>query len=439
MEFDINTQLQNKAMQKKQQAHKAFLGFVFVLVFVVGLGAGFLTATLSSDGAGNIQEAKNALLNKNADDLSLFWDVWNDVKGDYVHQPVDEKQLMYGAVSGIVQGLNDPYSVFFTPDQSKEFMDEINGEFEGIGAEVAIKNNQLVVVSPITGSPAMAAGVQPGDAILRIDDVDTAGMDLNTAVGKIRGKKDTVVTLQLQRNGETPFDVKITRDRIHIDSVTSKNIEKDGKRIAHITISQFNGETADLFSKAVTEVKVNKPDGIILDLRNNPGGYLDAAVEVIGQFVENGTPVVYEQKSDGQDIPYKTKGAPTIDGVPTVVLMNAGSASASEIVAGALRDYKKATLLGTTSFGKGTVQDVRSYADGSTLKLTIAQWLTPNKTAINKTGVVPDFYSTNTKEDVAADKDPQLDAATLYFTNNAEFVKTILPPTEEQKKPLVKE
>ena len=437
MEFEFNKNLQNQAMQQKQRAHKAFTTFVAVLIFCVGLGVGSLITTID-EGQSNskIQEAKQLLGDKSHPDFNLFWEVWNDVKKDHVGQPGDEDKILYGAIAGIVNGLDDPYSMYFTPEQSKEFMDEINGEFEGIGAEVAIKNEQLVVVSPIPDSPAMKAGIQPGDAILLIDDADTQEMSLNEAVTKIRGAKGTSVKLLLQRGSEAPFELTIARDRIHVDSVTAETLTVGDKRIAHITINQFNNDTYTLFSSIASQIAIDRPDGIVLDLRNNPGGYLDAAVDVLSEFVDDDTPVVYERKSDGKDIPYTTKGSPALAGFSTVVLMNAGSASASEIVAGALQDYKKATVIGTTSFGKGTVQDVRNYSDGSTLKLTIAQWLTPQKKAIDKTGVVPEFYKENAKDDYANNRDPQLDAAKLFFTNNPEFVATVLPPTEDQKKPL---
>jgi carboxyl-terminal processing protease len=255
-------------------------------------------------------------------------------------------------------------------------------------------------------------------------------------VKKIRGAKGTTVKLLLQRGDEEPFELTIARDRIHVDSVTSETLNVGDKRVVHVTINQFNNDTYTLFSGIATQISIDRPDGVILDLRNNPGGYLDAAVDVLSEFVDDGSPAVYERKSDGKDIPYTTNGSPALAGMPTVVLMNAGSASASEIVAGALQDYKKATVIGTTSFGKGTVQDVRNYSDGSTLKLTIAQWLTPQKKAIDKTGVIPEFYKENAKDDYSNNRDPQLDAAKLFFSNNTEFLATVQPPTEEQKKPL---
>ncbi len=437
MEFEINPQLQNQAMQKKHRSHQVFTFFVAVLIFCIGLGTGSLITSINqTQSTSKIEQAKQLLGSKNDPDFDLFWQVWNDVKKDHVKQPVDENKLLYGAIAGAVSGLDDPYSMYFTPEQSKEFMDEINGEFEGIGAEVAIKNDQLVVVTPIPSSPAMKAGIQPGDAILAIDGIDTQGMSLNDAVNKIRGKKDTAVKLMMQRGTEQSFELSIVRDRIHVDSVTSETLTIGDKRVVHVTINQFNNDTYKLFSAIASQITIDRPDGVVLDLRNNPGGYLDAAVDVLSEFVSDGSPVVYERKSDGKDIPYTTKGTPALADIPTVILMNAGSASASEIVAGALQDYKKATVIGTTSFGKGTVQDVRNYSDGSTLKLTIAQWLTPQKHIIDKTGVVPEFYKENAKDDYTNNRDPQLDAAKLFFSNNAEFLATVQPPTEEQKKPL---
>lgn len=439
MEFELNPNLQNQAMQKKQRAQKSFTIFVSVLIFCVGLGFGSLITTIDQSDS-RVEQAKQQLLGSTQNpDFDLFWEVWKDVKNDHVGQPVNEEKILYGAITGIVAGLDDPYSAYFTPEQSQGFMDEINGEFEGIGAEVSIKNNALVVVTPLPDSPAMKAGVQPGDRIVSIDGVDTQTLSLNEAVGKILGEKGTTVTLLLQRGAQEPFEMTITRDRIHVDSVTGETLTVDDKRITYIKIKQFNKDTYPLFSAIAAQITIDRPDGIIIDLRNNPGGYLDSAVDVVSEFVSDGTPVVYERKSDGKDVAYKTDGSPKLTGFTTVVLMNPGSASASEIVAGALQDYEKATVIGTTSFGKGTVQDVRTYSDGSTLKLTIAQWLTPQKKVIDKTGVVPEFYKENTTDDYMNNRDPQLDAAKLFFTNNAEFLATVQPPTEDQKKPLSQE
>lgn len=339
--------------------------------------------------------------------FDLFWQVWDLVKKNYVHQPVADTKLFYGALSGIVSAVEDPYTVFFDPDTAKKFQQELEGAFEGIGAELGIKNKQLTIIAPLSGTPAERAGLKAGDAILAIGDKDTAGMALDYAVSLIRGAKGTEVNLTIWREGwEKPEDFKIVRDRIEVASVKWE-MKND---IAYIEINHFNEDTTRRFNQAIAEILPKNTKGVILDLRNNPGGFLDGAVDIAGEWIENDV-IVTEQIDDGQKNEERSDGLARLQNLKTVVLVNEGSASASEIVAGALQDYAKATIVGKKTFGKGSVQNLESLPDGSAVKITVAEWLTPKGRHIDKEGITPDVEVDLTEEDYNANRDPQLDKA----------------------------
>lgn len=341
-------------------------------------------------------------------DFELFWDVWKTIKADYVEKNISDKDLFYGALQGMTSSLNDPYSVFFKPEISKEFNDELSGEFEGIGAEVGMKNNRLTIISPLPNSPAEKAGLKAGDKVYAINSVDTAEMYLDEAVNKIRGKKGTEVVLTISRDGlKETKDIKVIRDTIKFDSVTWK-IRDDN--IGYIKVSHFNTDTAAKFTEAVDDMVKANPKGIILDLRGNPGGFLDAAVKMSSAWVEDGV-VVTEKYSEENKRDHNAIGRAYLNGFKTVVLINKGSASGSEIVAGALKDCGYAVLVGEKTFGKGSVQSLEEFSDGSSLKLTVAKWLTPNGHCINKEGIDPDIAVELTEDDYNKDKDPQMDKA----------------------------
>ncbi|MFA6254760.1 MAG: S41 family peptidase [Patescibacteria group bacterium] len=356
--------------------------------------------------------------------FSEFWQVWNYVKDNYVKSDVPESQLFYGAMAGIVASLGDPYSVFLNPEISNKFEEELAGSFEGIGAEIGIKQDRLTIIAPLPGTPADKAGLRAGDKILAIDGADTAGIALDYAVSIIRGNKGTQVKLTVLSNGdEEPKEVSITREKIEIDSVKfsrksteptpageDKSFELKEGNIAYIELLYFNENTLADWNKTIQEVLAAGPKGIILDLRNNPGGFLNTAIEVAGEWVDSEV-VVYEQLRNGTKIAHQANRLARLKDIPTVVLVNKGSASGSEIVAGALQDYKVATLVGETTFGKGSVQDLKKFSDGSSVKLTIAEWLTPNGRNINEEGIKPDIEIELTTEDYNSDKDPQLDKA----------------------------
>ncbi|MEY4723057.1 MAG: hypothetical protein RLZZ324_570 [Candidatus Parcubacteria bacterium] len=346
-------------------------------------------------------------------DFQQFWDVWKTVKAKHVYpENTSDKKLFYGAIAGMVGSLGDPYSVYFDPEFAQKFNQQLEGTFDGIGAEIGIKSDTLTVIAPLPGTPAEKAGIKAGDRIYAIDGTDTTGMSTDDAVTRIRGKKGTQVKLLIGRDGlKDPKEIVITRSTIVTQAVKWETKKlADGRKIGVITLSQFNDQVDAKFNQAVKAMLADDVKGIVLDLRNDPGGYLDAAVTVAGEWIHEDT-VVIEKYNDGKQDKYPSKGLARLDGIPTVVLINGGSASASEIVAGALQDDGKALLIGEKSFGKGSVQDYSSFDDGSALKLTVALWYTPKDRSINKAGIEPDVKVGLTTEDFNANKDPQMSKA----------------------------
>lgn len=341
-------------------------------------------------------------------DTALFSDVWRRVKRDYITKDTADKKLFYGALSGVVGALEDPYSVFLDPDTSKKFDESLSGEFDGIGAEIGVRKTQLVIISPLPGTPAEKAGLRAGDAILAIDKKSTAGMTVDHAVSNIRGKKGTPVTLTILRSSEQrDRDITILRDHIVVPTVTHKMHEAN---IGYVKISHFNQETERAFRKAIRELLGKNMRALILDLRNDPGGFLDTAIQIAGFWID-GEIVVVEKYSETKKEEYRARSRPVLKDMKTVILVNEGSASASEIVAGALQDYGKATVLGKKTFGKGSVQDLQRLSGGAALKLTIAEWLTPKGRSIQDQGINPDIEVELKPEDAENGQDPQLDRA----------------------------
>ncbi len=343
-------------------------------------------------------------------DFALFWQVWDLIGKDYLNRPVDGQEMMYGAIQGMVSSLGDPYTSFLPPDVNQNISDQLNGKYQGIGAELDIKDGQLIIVSPIDGSPSKAAGVLAGDKILRIEGVSTIGMSTTDAVAKIRGDSGTKITLTLQTGDQDPRDITITRGVITVSSVTWQD---KGQGTAYIRISRFGGDTNNEWDKAVNEmsVKMKELDSVIVDVRGNPGGYLQSAVHIASEFYSNKT-VLYEEDADGTQIPYKSATAGSFVKVPRIiVLIDGGSASASEILAAALHETIGAKLVGVKSFGKGTIQDAKDFSDGSGVHITIAKWLTPNKNWVHGVGIEPDTKVDITEQDIKDGKDPQLDSA----------------------------
>ncbi len=356
-----------------------------------------------------------------AADFSKFWEVWKRLETSYVDpSKLDYAKMTWGSMQGLAQSLDDPYTQYLPPKENKQANEDLSGAFFGVGIELGYREGTLAVIAPIANSPAEKAGVKAGDLILNIKDeklkldIDTRNMTLPTAVTHIRGEKGSPVILTLFRDGgEKSFEVTIVRDEIVVPSVELKFFEKDGKKIAHLELHKFGGRTDREWIAKVAEIVAAKPAGIVLDLRNNPGGYLDGAVFVTSEFLSSGTVVKQEGRKSSETYSVDRKGSLTT--IPLVVLMNKGSASASEITAGALQDNKRAQIIGEQSFGKGTVQEVQDLSDGSSLHVTVAKWVLPSGRWIGKEGITPDEKVEDNLETV--DIDEQLDKAVETVLN----------------------
>jgi carboxyl-terminal processing protease len=359
----------------------------------------------------------NSSLSSNLETNSLQ-KVYNFLKDEYLYpnQINDKSKAEIGAVKGMVNSLNDPYTVYFSKEEYTDFTENLEGQFQGIGAEIGIRDEQLVIITPIEGTPASKAGLLAGDAIITIDGENTFGLTIEKAVTKIRGKKGTEVKLEISREGQSELkEFKIIRDTIDLPNIEVE--EKDG--IGIVYMSQFQLETKSELDQAIAKLIEKGVKGIVLDLRNNPGGYLQSAVEVTELFVPKGSVAVIEKGRDGKIIEeLKTKKSPKYENVKLVILVNQGSASASEIVAGALRDLKQIKLVGQKTFGKGVVQSTKEFKDGSALKYTIAEWFTPSGKAINKEGIKPDFEVKLSTEDIKNNKDVQIEKAIEIIKSN---------------------
>ena len=321
---------------------------------------------------------------------------------------IDEAKVIDGAKAGLVAAGGDPYTTYLDAKAAKQLADDLTGKLSGIGAEIGIKNSVLTVISPIADSPAAKAGLKAQDIIARINDEDTTGMSVESAVSKIRGDKDTTVKLKVIRSGEDPKDLTITRAEINVPSV--KWSLKNGN-VAYIQVTRFGPDTTQLVNQAARELKSQGARKVVLDLRNDPGGYLDAGVDVASEFLPQGKLIVEEKTGGKTKEKLTSKPGADLVGLPTVVLINGGSASASEIVAGALRDNNAAQLVGEKTFGKGSVQEIKNLPGGAQLKVTIAHWYTPKGVNINKEGIKPDVEVKLSTEDYNASRDPQLDKA----------------------------
>lgn len=338
-----------------------------------------------------------------------FWQAWDLIHKQYVDQPVDDELLMRGAISGMMDSLGDPNTGYMDPDQYRQANAPLEGEYEGIGAWVDPTGEFLTIISPMEGSPAEAAGLKSGDQIIAVDAVSVVGTDPNLVLRDVLGPAGTTVVLTIQREDtEAPFDVSIVREKIVIPLVTSKMLDNN---IAYLQILQFGDKTESDVRNALKDMLKNDPIGLILDLRNDPGGYLETAIAVTSQFIGDGV-VMIEQHGSGEKITFTARPGGLALDIPLVVLVNEGSASASEITAGAIQDRGRGKLVGTITFGKGTVQSWSTLVnDQGAVKVTIARWLTPNERQIHGIGLTPDVEVPLTEEDVTAERDPQLDKA----------------------------
>ena len=350
-----------------------------------------------------------------------FWQVWQKLEGSYYDKTkLDPQKMLNGAISGMVESLDDPFTVYLPPTQNNDFKQGLAGQFQGIGAELGTKDKRIIVIAPLNGSPAQKAGVRAGDIILKVDGQSTESWNLPKAVEEIRGPKGSSVVLNiLHKDEKAPRDIKITRDVITIKSVDGyvkkiKDIDEikippqiAEKRVVYISLSQFgdntNQEWLSLVNKLNLEQKKLGAEGLIFDLRNNPGGYLSDASFIASEFLEMGQSVVIQDKANGEQNTLKANRRGLFTSMPMIVLINKGSASASEIVAASLRDHSRAKLLGETSFGKGTIQEATDLGDGAGLHITIAKWLTPNGDWVNGSGLKPDIEVEFDTKDVAHD------------------------------------
>lgn len=346
-------------------------------------------------------------------DFKLFWDTWDLLYRSYLDKKdIDPNKLFYGAISGMVSALDDPYTVFLPPQQQKFSKEELNGSFEGVGIQLGFnKDKRLVVIAPLGGTPAQKAGIEPQDMIVKIDDEDTTNMTLPEAVNLIRGQKGTKVTLTIFSEGDSdtrPID--LIRDDIIVKSVEVSYRETvSGKKVAVIKLSRFGERTKDEWDEVITDLLSVNSQAVVLDLRNNPGGFLDGAVFIASEFLDEGN-VVLQENSQGQQTAFKVNRTGKLTQIPMNVLINKGSASASEIVAGAIQDRKRGQLIGEKSFGKGTIQEAQDLEGGTGIHITVAKWLTPDARWVNSThGLDPDVKIDMDKED--ATKDPQLEKA----------------------------
>lgn len=381
---------------------RAVLGIVIMLVFFGGLFTGryVLPGQLQSNTPLqfiSVEEGKRELI------FPTFWEAW-DVLHDHFNGNLDMQKLYYGAVEGMVRAAGDPYTVFADPDATKQFSETLSGSFSGIGVEIGLQNGVITVIAPLEGSPAAKAGLKTKDVIIAVDKKPiTSDASLDEVVRKIRGPKGSEVTLTVFHEGsKEPVDITIKRDTIEVESVIIK-IEEG---IAHLTVTNFRSDTTTAFNNAIRELQRAKARGVLLDLRSNPGGFLESAVEISSRFLPENALVVSEKGKENED--FKSEGSHPLVDIPTVVLVDGGSASASEIVAGALGDNRHTPIIGTKTFGKGSVQEFIKLKDGSSLRVTVAKWFTPSGNSINEQGITPTI---EVKDDPATDTDEVFDRA----------------------------
>ena len=382
---------------------KIFYSFVLITILLVVFVIGFVLGK---------NQAVCKVCKPESVDFSLFWDAYNKLRQNFISpEKIDNQKILYGAIAGMTKSLGDPYTDFFNPDQAKMFNQDLLGSFEGIGVEVGTKKEQLTVIAPLKGTPGDKAGLKAGDLIIKINSKNTSDMSEQEAVNNIRGKKGTEVILTIFRDGwNQTKEIKIIRDTIKVNSIDWEL--KDGD-IAYISIHQFDQSLSADFKKISFQILDSPAKKIILDLRNNPGGYLEVSQDIASWFLKPGQVVTIEDFGKNKNSQqYKAQGNNIFVDYPMVILINKGSASAAEILAGALRDNRNIQLVGEKSFGKGSVQKLVELNDGeSFIKITIAKWLTPKGNSISEVGLSPDVKIDITDNDLKVDKDSQLDKA----------------------------
>lgn len=394
------------------------VGLVLIgAVFYVGYYAGTQSAPARITGVENASEGQPESV-----DFSAFWKAWSILEEKYVPastsaETVDSQAKVWGAIEGLAASLGDPYTVFFPPVESKLFESDIRGNFEGVGMEIVAQDGAITVITPLKGSPADRAGLQPGDKIIRIDGKDTLDLSTEKAVQIIRGEKGTPVVFTVFREGGEPFNVTVIRDVINIPTI---NTEQLAGGIFLIELYNFSATSPNLFRGALREFIESDSNKLVLDLRGNPGGFLEAAIDMASWFLPAGKVIVREDFGGGKtERVYRSKGYDIFnDNLEFVILVDGGSASASEILAGALSEYDEAILVGDKTFGKGSVQELVSITPETSLKVTVARWLTPNGTSISEGGITPDSVIKRTREDIEAGRDPQLERAIEILSGN---------------------
>ena len=411
-------------MNSSLNRYKLVLIIVLLLAVSFGCGVYFGKSTKYNNIQNNIivgSTSSTQYISTTTANMDAFWETWNILSQKFVYTHKDAKKIsdqdkVWGAIQGLTAVYGDPYTVFMPPEESKAFAGDISGNFEGVGMELAIKDKNIVVVAPLKGTPAYNAGVQKGDVVLAIDGKTTAGMSIDEAVKLIRGKADTVVTIKFARDGKTdPLEIKITRGIIDVPTAETE-IKGD---VFIIKLYNFYAPSADKFRSALREFVDSGKTKLILDLRGNPGGYLESAVDMASWFLPLGKTVVKEDFGPNIDEQiYRSKGYDIFNSnLQMMILADSGSASASEILAGALQENKIAKIVGTKTFGKGSVQELINITPDTSLKVTIARWLTPNGISISDGGLTPDYEVNMTADDVKANKDSQMDKAISLLDN----------------------
>lgn len=386
----------------------AFLGGYGVSHFVLAPRAVAPTTTTV-----NLSDGTPAEFQK---DMPIFWEAWKIINENFYAVPIDQEKMTYGAVGGMVDALGDEHTAFVDAKRAAYLQQQLQGSFEGIGATVEMVNGRLTIIAPIKGTPADQAGLQAGDVILQVDDTLIQNMDVMQAISLIRGPKGTDVRLKVQRGSNPSFELTITRNTINVPEVTSKMLEND--TIAYIELSEFGDKAPAELRKALTETLAKNPKALVFDLRGNPGGYLHIAIEVASEFIDSGQVVLIEKFKTGDQKTYETQGGGVATKIPMVLLVNEGSASASEILAASLRDYKRAIIVGQKSFGKGSVQTTHQLSDDSQLRVTIANFYSPKDITINHVGVTPDIEVPDpTDYERSRGIDPQLQKAIDMIKN----------------------
>lgn len=343
-------------------------------------------------------------------DFSPFWQAWSVVNEKFVSKDkIDNQKLVYGAIEGMVQSLEDPYSVFFPPEEAKMFQEDMNGNFSGVGMEIGTRNGILTVIAPLKNTPADRAGIKAGDKIIKIDDTITNDLTSDAAARLIRGAKGTEVRLTILRDkSDKPLELKVVRDNIRIP-VLDTEVKSDGVFV--IKMYNFSATSPSEFRAALRKFIDSGSNKMILDLRNNPGGYLEASIDIASWFLPAGKIIVKEKYGDGKEDLFRSKGYDIFNKLPVVVLVNDGSASASEILAGALQEHGVAKLVGVKTFGKGSVQELVEVTGNTSLKITIAKWLTPNGRSISDEGLEPDVKVEISEKDIEKERDTQMEKA----------------------------